>query len=120
VFFTAHVLPKGFVKVRYFGFFGSVRRQGLAVLRKRLEEADPDKNESTKEEQTTDQAPTRTLLCPSCGKVLRLERTIQLKYSDRPGRLPPFARLFFLIFLPLALDAMLLHIAFGWACLKPR
>jgi hypothetical protein len=87
--FLQHVLPKGFVKVRYFGFFGSARRQGLAVLRKRLEEADPDRYESTEEDQTTEQALARTLLCPSCGKVMRLERTIQPNTSDRPGRSPP-------------------------------
>ena len=34
--FLQHVLPKGFVKVRYFGFFAPGCRQRLTVLRQQL------------------------------------------------------------------------------------
>ncbi len=36
--FLQHVLPKGFVKVRYFGFFAPVCRKRLAALRQQLEQ----------------------------------------------------------------------------------
>jgi len=36
--FLQHVLPKSFVKVRYFGFFGSAVRRRLAGLRRQLEQ----------------------------------------------------------------------------------
>ncbi|MFZ6030411.1 MAG: transposase [Chloroflexota bacterium] len=35
--FLQHVLPKGFVKVRYFGFLAAPQRKRLAKLRQHLE-----------------------------------------------------------------------------------
>ena len=39
--FLQHVLPKGFVKVRYYGFFSPRHRQQLAALRQRLRRTFP-------------------------------------------------------------------------------
>ncbi len=36
--FLQHVLPRGFVKIRYFGFFGATLRPRLLSLRKQLEQ----------------------------------------------------------------------------------
>jgi hypothetical protein len=58
--FLQHVLPKGFVKVRYYGFFSHSSAQRLAALRQLLGGA-----RST----TADSAPkpaTRAVCCPSC------------------------------------------------------
>jgi len=44
--FLQHVLPKGFVKVRYYGFFAPGCRLRLAELRQQLQNAFPDCDES--------------------------------------------------------------------------
>ena len=81
--FLQHVLPRGFVKVRYFGFFGSSQRLLLAALRLLL---DTDTHSPLPGElpSLSPTLPKDTLLCPSCGKaLLRL-------YSIPPnGRCPP-------------------------------
>jgi hypothetical protein len=77
--FLQHVLPKGFVKVRYYGFLGSGCRQRLAALRQQLDDpptdpapapeaADPDQ---TADSSTNDPPSTPVLLCPSCGQVMQ-------------------------------------------------
>ena len=81
--FLQHVLPRGFVKVRYFGFFGSSQRLLLAALRLLLE---TDTHSPLPDELPT-LSPTlskETLLCPSCGKALLLLYTI-----PPTGRCPP-------------------------------
>jgi hypothetical protein len=81
--FLQHVLPKGFVKIRYFGFFGSSQRLLLAALRLLLETDThsplPD-NLSTPSSTLSKE----TLLCPSCGKAL-----LRLYTIPPTGRCPP-------------------------------
>jgi hypothetical protein len=81
--FLQHVLPRGFVKIRYFGFFGSSQRLLLAALRLFLE---TDTHSPLPDELSppSPTLPKDTLLCPICGKaLLRL-------YSIPPtGRCPP-------------------------------
>ena len=81
--FLQHVLPRGFVKVRYFGFFGSSQRLYLAALRLLLE-SDSHSHLPDKLSLSSPAFPKETVLCPSCGKpLLRL-------YSIPPtGRCPP-------------------------------
>jgi len=78
--FLQHVLPRGFVKIRYFGFFGSSQRLILSALRLLLENDSrlplPDQLSPTLLKETR--------LCPSCGKVLLLLFTI-----PPTGRCPP-------------------------------
>jgi hypothetical protein len=81
--FLQHVLPRGFVKVRYFGFFGSSQRLILSALRLLLE------NDSRLP--LPDQLPPaspallkETRLCPFCGKALLLLFAI-----PPTGRCPP-------------------------------
>jgi len=81
--FLAHILPKGFVKVRYYGLFRVGARQHLArlraqlVLQQRKVELLPAAEEPA--------APASRLgpVCPSCGQEMRVERVLP------PQRAPP-------------------------------
>jgi hypothetical protein len=81
--FLQHVLPRGFVKVRYFGFFGSSQRLLLSALRLFLE---TDTHSLLPDELSppSPTSPKETLLCPICGKTLLLLYTI-----PPTGRCPP-------------------------------
>ena len=92
--FLQHVLPKGFVKVRYYGFLASGCRQRLASIRQQLNDLPtgkaPELDNGTNDESQTeehpadDPAPNSILLCPSCGQVM------QRRPIPRPqGRCPP-------------------------------
>ncbi|MCX6036522.1 MAG: transposase, partial [Chloroflexi bacterium] len=89
--FLQHVLPKGFVKIRYFGFFGSSQRLLLAALRLLLE---TDTHSPLPENLPlpSPTLPKDTLLCPICGKaLLRLYIIPPLDRLRAPptGRCPP-------------------------------
>jgi len=84
--FLQHVLPRGFVKVRYYGFLSSAVRPKLLSLRIQLEEiyshhlnlvqqADEDDPVMSDKHHTC---------CPSCGCPMQLQGTI-----PRNGRSPP-------------------------------
>jgi predicted RNA-binding Zn-ribbon protein involved in translation (DUF1610 family) len=91
--FLQHVLPKGFVKVRYYGFLSSGCRQRLAAIRQQLDcppaSQSPPLNGTDADSQSDgnladESVSNPVLLCPSCGQVMR-RRTI-----PRPqGRCPP-------------------------------
>ena len=91
--FLQHVLPKGFVKVRYYGFLSSGCRQRLAAIRQQLGSSPAAQlpgpggtgvNAQTSDRVADDPAPNPVLLCPSCGQVMP-RRPI-----PRPqGRCPP-------------------------------
>ena len=80
-----HVLPKGFVKIRYFGFFAPGCRQHLTALHQQLTQKYP-KNMAESEDapQPTDPISEPKLRCPKCGHPLLFQRTIQ-----PTGRCPP-------------------------------
>jgi hypothetical protein len=78
--FLQHVLPKGFVKVRYYGFLSSGLRQRLAAVRQQLGclSAHPGPAQVTdaedgqaKDGQVTGPAHHSVVLCPSCGQAMR-------------------------------------------------
>jgi len=74
--FLQHALPKGFVKVRYYGFFVPGYRLHLAALRQQLQNAFPDYDESGDAEQGQEPAasvPSLLLRCPSRGQALHLQ-----------------------------------------------
>jgi hypothetical protein len=74
--FLQHVLPKGFVKVRYYGFFAATRRARLASVRQHLTQLTaPTSSVETQPE--TDQAQASpNLLCPQCGQPMLFQRTL--------------------------------------------
>ena len=69
--FLQHVLPRGFVKVRYYGFFGASVRPRLVFLQQLLGPA-VEIEPSTQ----TAAAPEQEILCPNCGKPMRLLRSL--------------------------------------------
>lgn len=85
--FLMHILPKGFVKVRYYGLFRVGARQQLARLRAQLilqqRKADllPPADERPKPDARLG------LGCPRCGEEMRLERVLP------PQRGPPVSPL---------------------------
>jgi len=90
--FLQHILPKGWVKVRYYGFFSPGQRQRLDQLRQRLgglqapNSLPPTESLETRDPAAADgpmpaQLPAR---CPTCGEAL------QWMHQLRPGgRDPP-------------------------------
>ena len=72
--FLQHVLPKGFVKVRYYGFFSPGLRLRLADMREQLNRFRPKANH----------CPTDERLCPACGQVMQ-----KLKLFPAHVRKPP-------------------------------
>lgn len=83
--FLQHILPKGFVKVRYFGIFAPGCRKHLIALRQQLIQEYPKTvDESEAEPEPTDPISESKLCCPSCSQPLRFQRTIQ-----PTGRCPP-------------------------------
>jgi hypothetical protein len=83
--FLQHVLPKGFVKVRYYGFFSSGLRPKLAAVRQQLGHAaiEPscpalaDTDTPSADPQERRLAPFSVPLCPSCGQPMRRWLTIR-------------------------------------------
>lgn len=68
--FLQHVLPKGFVKVRYFGFFSPGLRKRLATLKQLLGPmAEPSPN--LQPSQPASPAPKPVLRCPVCGHPMQ-------------------------------------------------
>jgi hypothetical protein len=69
--FLQHVLPRGFVKVRYYGFFGATLRSRLAALQQSLLTNTQPLTELTDQPTTT---PATTwqdnMLCPKCGQLM--------------------------------------------------
>jgi hypothetical protein len=77
--FLQHVLPRGFVKVRYYGFLCSGLRKRLAALRQQLDALFPDPSPAQgtddQDVQTNDDqdsiSSNMIVLCPTCGQVMR-------------------------------------------------
>ena len=74
--FLQHVLPKGFVKVRYYGFFAATQRGRLTALQQHLPQLITSTS-SVKTQPETDQAQASPKLrCPQCGQPLLFQRTL--------------------------------------------
>jgi hypothetical protein len=77
--FLHHVLPKSFVKVRYYGLFSPSLRHQLAVIRLWLAASQP---ETTFADEPNDGVDViHQVLCPTCGQVMQ-----------RVQKLPPRSR----------------------------
>jgi len=83
--FLQHVLPKGFIKVRYYGFLSSRRRPQLEKIKTLLHvsPAPAAPQIETVEDATTPSEPP-VMRCPKCGNVMRLVGDL-----PRKARLPP-------------------------------
>lgn len=85
--FLQHVLPKGFVKVRYYGFFSPGLRKSLARLHQHLSNLSDSlpgqKSESEASTEIQGEA-VSAILCPSCGCTMRGESLIEFHSYDPP------------------------------------
>ena len=89
--FLLHVLPPGFVRIRYFGFLSTRNRSQSLSACLRLLEAVPAVSEP---KATVEHKPHGTWLCPRCnGPMLLLERftALQLRFRAPPDLLPAAA-----------------------------
>ena len=76
--FLQHVLPKGFVKVRYYGLFSPAKRHLLPVLRLWL--GAPELETNVPEESLENTSPLQlkgTVICPACGQAMRMIQTLR-------------------------------------------
>jgi hypothetical protein len=91
--FLQHVLPKGFVKVRYFGLFSAGNRQVLAQVRETLAGATTAAQAPASSAMTTatptdteqDVCPTRR--CPACGTRMELTQVLLPASRSPPHQL---------------------------------
>jgi len=71
--FLQHILPHGFVKVRYYGFFGATLRSRLACLQLSLHSStDPQPSDETSKASE----PPLKILCPKCGLPMLFQRDL--------------------------------------------
>ena len=86
--FTAHILPNGFHKLRYFGWMAAVNRKAiLAAIRKAIPaEPPPPPAKETLAERVLRRTGVDITLCPHCGKG-HLQRTDRLIMPHR-GQAP--------------------------------
>jgi hypothetical protein len=91
--FLQHILPKSFVKVRYYGLFSPAHRQKLDPLRAQLAAPRSAANTPTPttgaDASTSPETPptatgTRTVRCPACGHLMQHQATL-----PPLGRAPP-------------------------------
>ena len=75
--FLQHVLPKGFVKVRYYGLLAASNRHLLDQARQLLTNAASHSNSSDSDCQRKDTG--EPPCCPKCGATLRLVESLQPK-----------------------------------------
>ncbi len=74
--FLQHVLPKSFVKVRYYGFFAATQRARLVSLQQQLgKHSAPTAFEETHPEISPTQSPPLSL-CPQCRQPMLFQRTL--------------------------------------------
>lgn len=95
--FLHHVLPKGFVKVRYYGFLASGCRSRLDALHQQLASltydlvSNSDKDNEDTGEPSGEQVSSDStgILCPSCGRPMVVQRSILPGESFPRERHPP-------------------------------
>ena len=83
--FLQHVLPKGFVKVRYYGLFSPARRYLLPLLRLWLGSSESSKVVLANQVDSMVEQPAKTsILCPLCGQPMRFVQKIQPRLRSPP------------------------------------
>jgi hypothetical protein len=82
--FLQHILPKGFVKVRYYGLFRVGMRRSLLRLRTQLLLLQHIAAQATPTPEGSDGS-RREVVCPMCGQPMQLERVL-LPHNRGPPR----------------------------------
>ena len=80
--FLQHVLPRGFVKVRYYGFFSHGNRHLLHKIKQLL--ASPSTARPADPQRANPISQDRALRCPKCGQAMRLVETLYPKPRRPP------------------------------------
>jgi len=88
--FLQHILPKGFVKVRYYGLFRLGMRRSLSRLRSQLQLLQLLASEATPAP-VASEGSVRVMICPRCGQPMTLERVL-LPHNRGPPQLGQAAR----------------------------
>lgn len=88
--FLQHILPKGFVKVRYYGLFRLALRRSLSRLRGQLLLLQHIAAEAMPAPEASENS-TRVVSCPNCGAPMTLERVL-LPHNRGPPQLGHAAR----------------------------
>lgn len=84
--FLLHVLPKGFVRIRFFGFLANRRRQTQLAQCQQLLASWPETRS-----RPSPAEPTSTWLCPLCGgTMVVIERLTAQQVADRTTELPGY------------------------------
>lgn len=86
--FLQHVLPKGFVKVRYYGLLAVGNRQRLRLAQALLGTPPPSPTKLTAEPSETPARATPTRSCPRCGQPLAVIQRLPRQRGRWP-RAPP-------------------------------
>ncbi len=74
--FLQHVLPRRFVKVRYYGFFGATLRARLGSLQQLLGKFTAPIPSEKDHSQTNPTQAQSNILCPHCGQPMLFQRTL--------------------------------------------
>jgi hypothetical protein len=84
--FLQHVLPRGFVKVRYYGFFSAGKRKLLGAIRQLL-----GSHNLARLHQALTRSKGLVLRCPDCGSEMRWVQAIrpQIRPPPRPRSFAP-------------------------------
>ena len=91
--YLQHVLPKGFVKVRYFGLFSNAYRKLLAEVKESLTQNHYHNQNKPDTDITEEKAKTsKIIFCPHCNKPMRNIGTLtKLRFSNKS---PPVNKVF--------------------------
>jgi hypothetical protein len=93
--FLQHVLPKRFIKVRYYGLLSPSHRPLLKQARTQLgvaeveTESDEDDLASANEKDSAGAEPRQTLCCPKCGSRLIFIEKVPRQTRHSTSREPP-------------------------------
>lgn len=82
--FLQHVLPRAFVKVRYFGFFGASVRRKLTALQMRLGSQMLDTVEHQAASSQSAEETSSKILCPACGLPMTFQRNLSPEQCRSP------------------------------------
>jgi uncharacterized Zn finger protein (UPF0148 family) len=82
--FLQHVLPRGFVKVRYYGWLAPGKRKVLAALGEQLGSGKGSEEEETQEEGKAGFGEEETVYCPMCGFAMRRKYVAPNRGRDPP------------------------------------
>jgi hypothetical protein len=83
--FLQHVLPRGFVKVRYYGLFSPGRlKQARALLEAQNQQQHQPEAETTSTEQENEQGQQPTIVCSKCGQAMQWQQKIRPQGQHPP------------------------------------